>query len=64
MPLIIMGPPLGLAGPQRQQRLGAIERLDLALLIHAQHDSALGRIEIKTDDITHLLDKGRVARQF
>ena len=64
MPLIIVGPPLGLAGSQRQQRLRAIERLDLTLLIDAQHDGAVGRVQIETDDVAHLLDKGRVARQL
>ena len=59
MPVIIVGPPLGLAGSQRLRR---IERLDLTLFIDAQHDSAVGRVEIETDDVAHLLDKGRVAR--
>jgi hypothetical protein len=35
--------------------LGAVQRLDLALLIHAQHDGAFRRVEIETNDRLHLL---------
>jgi hypothetical protein len=31
--------------------LGAIQRLDLRLLIHAQHDRVLRRIQIQPDDV-------------
>ena len=34
MPRVVVGPPLHLARPHRQERLGPIERLDLALLVH------------------------------
>jgi len=49
--------PLSLAGAHRQQRLTAIERLDLALLVDTQHQRAVGRIEVKPDDIAHFLDE-------
>ena len=42
--LIIMGAPLGLPGPQREQWLGAIQGLDLGLLVGAQHHRFVGRI--------------------
>jgi len=42
------------AGQHRQDRRSAIERLDLGLHIDAQHDGALGRIEVEADDIAHL----------
>jgi hypothetical protein len=38
-----VGGAFGRTGQHRQDRCGAIERLDLALLIDAQHDRALGR---------------------
>jgi len=41
----------GLAGPRRQQRLRPVQHLDLALLIDAQHDGAVGRVQIETDDM-------------
>jgi len=34
---VVVSAPLGDAGGHRQDRLGAIERLNLALLVHAQH---------------------------
>ena len=64
MPLIIVGPPLGLAGSQRQQRLHAIARLDLTLFIDARHNGAISRVQLETDDIASLLDKALVARQL
>jgi len=44
-------------GPHRQQGLGSIKRLDLALLIDAEHYGALGWRQIQADDVAHLLDK-------
>ena len=41
--LVVVAAARGLAGPHGQQRLGAVQRLDLALLVDAQHDGALGR---------------------
>ena len=36
------------------------ERLDLGLLIDAEHDRALGRVEIEPDDVADLVDELRV----
>jgi len=38
------------AGPQGQPRLGAIQGLDLAFLVHAQHQRTLRRTQIKSDN--------------
>ena len=46
---------------QRQPRLRAIERLDLTLLIHAQDERVLGRIEIQPNDRLDLLGERRIA---
>ena len=43
---IVVRAPLGLAGPQRQEWLRAVERLDLGLLVHAQHDRPIGRLKL------------------
>jgi hypothetical protein len=43
--LVIMGAALGLARAQRQERRGAVERLDLRLLVDAQDERAVGRLE-------------------
>ena len=61
---VVVGAPLGLARSQRQRGLGAIERLDLALLIGAQHQGSFGRVEIQADDVAHLLDQLWIGRQF
>ena len=57
----------GLLGPPRQQRLGrlgAVEGLDLALLVHAQDDGPLRRGQVQPDDVPDLLDEERVGREL
>ena len=58
--LVVVGHPRGAPGLDRQRRLGAIQRLDLCLLVDAEHDRALRRVQIQADDIDHLLDQLRV----
>jgi hypothetical protein len=48
----------------RQRRLGAIDRLDLQLLVDAQHNSAIRRVEVKSGNFADLFDKQRIARQL
>ena len=55
---------LGQAGTQGQDRRGAIEGLDLALLIDAEHDRLLRRVEVETDDVAHLGLKGGVGGEL
>ncbi len=57
---IVMGALLGLAEADRQQRLGPVQRLDLGLLVKAQHHSALGRVQVQANDIDHLGGELRV----
>ena len=45
--------PLDLSWPHRQQRVRAVERLDLRLLIDAQHQRMVGRVELEADDVAH-----------
>ena len=52
--LVVIGLPLDLAGAHRQDRLGAIQRLDLALLVHADHDRGPGRVEVEPDHVADL----------
>jgi hypothetical protein len=40
------------AWTQRRQRCGAIKRLDLGLFVHAQHQSPLGRVQVKADNVS------------
>ena len=60
MPDIVVAAPFRLAGPHWKHRLAAIQRLDLRLLIHTQHQGVLGRGHIQPDDIAHLGDKIRI----
>ena len=50
MPDIVVGHCPGLAGFDRQARLSAIERLNLALLIHRQHDGVARRGHVEADN--------------
>jgi hypothetical protein len=45
------------AGQKRQDRGAAVEGLDQGLLVDAEHDRALGRIEVAADDVSDLLDR-------
>ena len=49
---------------QRQHRRRAVERLDLRLLVDAEHDRRLGRIEVEPDDVAHLVDELRIRREL
>jgi len=53
---MVVRAPLGLAGPQGQQRTGAFERLHLTLLVHAQdhRPRLLRRVEIQARDVAHV----------
>ena len=56
-----MGPAFGDAGHHRQDRLLAIERLYLALLVDAEHQRPIGRRQVKTDNVADLVDEQRIA---
>ena len=60
VPLVVVRVPLGLAGAHGQQRLGSVQRLDLRLLVDAEHQGAVGRVGVETDDIADLLHKERI----
>src|ERR1700732_2830468 len=64
MAFVVVGHRPSSALLHRQTGLGAVERLDLALLIYREDDGVGGRIDIETDDVPELLDKLRVLRQF
>ena len=64
MAFVVVGYPFHIAQTQRQQRLAALQGLDLALLVYAQHQGMLGRIQIQTDDVAHFLHEERIGGQF
>ena len=53
--LVVMGASLRDSRRQRQQRLGPIQGLNLALLVHAQHHRFGGRIQVQPNDVAHLV---------
>ena len=53
-----------MAGDQRQRLLGALQRLDLALLINRQDHGVVGWIDIQPDYVAHLVDEGGIARDL
>jgi len=50
--------------PQGEQGLRAVEGLNLALLVDAQHQGFVGRIEVEAHDILELLDEVCVATEL
>jgi hypothetical protein len=61
---VVVGAALGHARQHRQHRLGPVQRLDLGLLVHTQHQRPLGRIQGQPDHVADLVDALRVARQL
>lgn len=51
-------------GPQRQDRLGPVQSLDLRSLIHAHHDRVLRRVEVQARDIDELGFQLRVSGEL
>jgi hypothetical protein len=47
-----------IAGLGQQNRLGAIERLDLGLLVDRQHQGVGRRVHVEAHDVLHLGGKG------
>ena len=64
MARIVMAAPLDLARSHRQQRLGAVKRLNLRLLVHAQDQGVHGWRQIEADNVAHLFDEERIRRQL
>jgi len=57
VPDIVVCPALDLAGPHRQERLGAVQRLNLGLLIDAQHHRFFRRVQVETHHVANLGDQ-------
>ena len=62
--LVIMGHRRRAPLLEGQTRLGPIERLDLGLLVDAQHDRTVGRVEVEADDLSNLLLEHWVVRDL
>ena len=64
MPPVVMGAALDLPGTHGQQRLAAVERLNLRFFVEAQHHGVRGRIDVQPHEVADLLDQQRVRRQL
>jgi len=51
--LVVTGLPLGDAGPQGQDGLGALQGLDLALFVHRQDQGLIRRLHVQAQDVAH-----------
>ena len=59
--LVIVATALALPGTHGQQGRGTIERLNLALFVHAQHQRAVGWVEVEANNVTDFVDEQRIA---
>lgn len=64
MPHIAVRAPFRYARHHRQDRLLAIQGLDLAFLIDTEDKGSVRWGQVKADDIADLVDEQRVARQL
>ena len=64
VPLVVVGHGAGAALLHRQAGLGAVERLDLALLVDRQHDGVRRRIDVEADDVAQLVDELRIVGEL
>ena len=62
--LVIMRAPFGNAGRQGQNRLGPVERLDLAFLIDAEHHGFDRRINVQAHNVPGLFNKQWIGGQL
>jgi hypothetical protein len=61
---VIMGNALDVTQTHRQHRLGAVQGLNPALLIPTKYQSVIGRVQVKADDIAHLLNEKGVVESL
>jgi len=64
MTLVIVTHPGRLTGAHREHGLAAVQRLDLAFLVHAQHNRPVGRGHVKANDVTHFGDEIRIGGEL
>lgn len=64
VPRVVMRDAFDVAEAHGQVGLRPLQRLDLALFIDAQHVRVVGRIEIETNDVPHLLYEERIGGEL
>ncbi len=64
MPLVIVTPALGLSRLHWQDRLGAIQRLNLAFFVHTQYQRVIRWVHVKPYDVAHFLHQQGIAGEL
>ena len=64
MSFVVVGTTLDLPTAHGQQRLSAIQCLDLRFFIDAEHQGPVWWVEVKANDITNLVDEQRISREL
>src|ERR1700683_3422867 len=62
--LVVVRSSLHLSRTQLQQRLGAVQRLDLRLLVYGEHQGVGWRAEVESDHVDNLLRELRIIRDL
>jgi hypothetical protein len=61
---VVVAAPFGHPGHHWQHRLGAVQGLHAALLVHTQHHGFLRRIVIQANDIDDLVHEQRIVGEL
>ena len=61
---IIVRDAFDIAQSHGQHRLGALQGLDLAFFVHAQHHGMIGRVQVQPDDVADFFDEEGVIGEF
>lgn len=64
MSLVVAGNTCSITEAHKQDRLCPLERLDLAFFIHTEDHGVIGRIQVKSYDVAHLLNKIGICRKL
>ena len=62
--LVVVAAPLRLPGAHRQEGLGTVQGLDLALFVDTENQGTIRRRQIQADDVADLLHEEGIARQL
>src|SRR5216684_2490929 len=61
---VIMSHAFDVTQPHWQHRLSAFQSLNLALLVHAQHQGVVWWVEVESHDVAHFLHKERIGGEL
>ena len=61
---VVVSDSFDIAQTHGQQRLSAIESVDLRFLVNAKHHCLIGRVEVEADDVSYLLEEEGIVRDL